>query len=223
MRLKLILLCALLWVMPQDSRAGAWLREQGTTFVSTSFTINYFRDSGSTTYVEHGWRENTTVGIDVGYFTNRFGATSGFATAFLRRPLGPNEGDNKWAYELGAGAAWVGELVVPTVKGGVSWGRGIKLGEKYGWMAVDASVLIDLAYGAPLTKVDSTIGLNLNDQFKSILQVYYTRFDGENITTVAPSLVYTPAKRKFSVQVGAESGLGYWDDTAIKIGLWRTF
>lgn len=223
MRFALIILTALLWALPHAGHAGAWLRERGTTFTSSSFTINYFRDSASTTYIEHGLRDDLTIGIDVGYFTTRFGTTSGFATAFLRRPLGPNTGDSKWAYELGVGTGWIGEFILPHVKAGVSWGRGFKLGDTYGWMAVDASVIIDVTYAERVSKLDSTIGLNLNDQFKSILQVFYTHIEGDGFTTVAPSIVFTPPKRKYSIQLGAESPLGFWDDTSLKVGLWRSF
>ena len=223
MRFIFIIFCVLCLSAPGPTKAGPWLREKGTTFTATSFTVNYFRDTGTSTYVEYGWRDDTTVGIDIGYFTDRYGATSGVGTVFLRRALGSGEGSSKWAYEIGVGTAWIGDLMLPHVKTGLSWGRGYQLGDKNGWMTVDASVTWDLTFGERLTKVDATIGLGVTDVTKGILQLYLTNLQGQTTAMIAPSVVFSPREKKFSIQIGAESPLGGWDDTAIKVGLWRKF
>jgi hypothetical protein len=223
MRFIIALVCGLWLGASHAAHAGAWLREKGTTFTATSFTVNYFRDVASTTYIEHGWRDDMTVGLDVGYFTSRFGTTTGYGTLFLRRAIGPGTGPNQWAYELGAGTGWAGNLVLPHVKAGLSWGRGYQLGDKNGWMTVDASITVDVTHGEQLHKLDAAIGIGLTDTTKSILQLYLSHLQGETYGVVAPSLVYSPKERKFSIQIGAESPLHNWDDTAIKIGLWREF
>ena len=223
MRFVIVCLYVLCLWAPAPVAAGAWMREVGTTFTSTSFTVNYFRDTASSTYIEHGLRDDLTLGLDVGYYTSRFGVQSGIATVFMRRPLGPNTGKNKWAYEVGLGSGWIGELVLPHAKAGLSWGRGYKLGDRYGWMAVDASVTMDITYGQRLYKVDSTVGLGITDTTKGVMQLYLTQLNGALFGTIAPSLIYTPPQKKFSIQIGAESPINGWDDTAIKIGFWRTF
>jgi len=223
MRATLALTFCLMLCAANTANAGAWMRAEGTTFTSTAFSANYFRDISSTTYIEHGLRDDVTVGLDVAYFTSRFGTTSGYGTVFIRRPLNWGADTTHWAYELGAGTAWAGELVLPHVKAGLSWGRGFQLGERYGWMTVDASITVDVTYGQPLSKIDATVGMGLTEQVKGMMQVYLSHLEGETFTTLAPSVVYSPKASKLSIQFGAQSTLGLWDDTALKLGIWREF
>lgn len=223
MRFALLTLLILSTCPPTRAHAGAWLREQGTSFTAVSFSATYFRDIANTTYLEIGLRENLTLGADIGYFTSRIGQQSGFATLFMRKPLGPNTGPNKWAYEIGAGATWEGELVVPHIKTGVSWGRGYQFQDMNGWMAVDASITWDLGLGLHLTKVDTTVGLNFSDTTTGMLQLFLGNQGGEAFGTFAPSVIYKPKKRNFRIQFGAETPLDNFEDTSLKLGLWREF
>lgn len=223
MRFALALIIALCHLVPTAATAGAWLRAKGTSFTSTGFSANYFRDIVSTTYMEHGLRDDLTIGLDVGYFTDRFGQKSGFGTLFIRRPFGTGEGANKWSYELGVGTAWEGALIFPHVKTGVSWGRGFQLKEKYGWMGVDASVAWEVNYGLHVTKVDATVGLNFTEKTMGIMQVYLTNLNGDTFGTLAPSVVFKPGKGKLSIQFGAEAPVDNLDNTALKISIWREF
>jgi len=203
--------------------AGPWLREEGTTFTSTSFTLNYFYETGSNTYVEHGLRDDMTVGADIGIFRNSTIGPSGTATLFLRRPFGNREGKNLWAYDLGLGASWEGLLISPHVKTALTWGRGITLRGKGGWTTVDASIIWDFGYAAHLVKIDGTVGLNISDRFASMFQLYVSHSKGDTAAIVAPSLIYTPAKGKSKWQIGLENPIGDSRRTAIKFGLWREF
>ena len=203
--------------------AGPWLREKGSTFSSVSVTATYFRDFGTATYLEYGWRDHMTIGADIGTFTSREGERSGFATVFIRRALGPNTGKNRWAYELGVGSAWVGELILPHIKTGISWGRGYELREKNGWMVVDASVKWDLLQGQHAGKVDATVGLNFSDRTTGMLQLYLAHLDHQFYATLAPSVVIKPRERKFKIQIGAEVPIDDIQSTALKLGIWREF
>ena len=223
MRFLLLLLITLCQWAPTPVAAGAWLREKGSTFTSTSFSATYFRDIASSTYLEYGFSDKMTVGLDVGYFTSRFGLKSGFGTVFLRRSIGKNEGPNKWAYEVGVGAAWAGELVIPHIKTGLSWGRGIKVKDKSGWATVDASVKWDVSQGLHVTKLDGTVGLNFTDTTAGMFQIFVTNLDGATYGTLAPSVIYTPRKGKFKIQFGAESPVDDFINTSLKIGIWREF
>lgn len=209
------------WVSSAD--AGAWLREKGSSFTSVSFGSTWFRDTTNTSYLEYGLRDDLTIGADIGYATSQKGKQSGYGTIFMRRPLGQNKGPNQWAYELGVGAAWVGEAVLPYLKTGVSWGRGIKVRETHGWMAVDASMTWDVTSGLHLAKVDSTVGMNFTDITTGMVQFYLANLDQKTYASIAPSLVFKPRKGQLRFQIGAESQLGNFENTAIKLGLWRDF
>lgn len=221
---SVFLLCVLMWpLLASSADAGAWLREKGSSFTSVAFTSTWFRDTTSTSYLEYGLRDDLTIGADIGYATSRNGTQSGYGTFFIRRPLGQRDRNIKWAYELGVGAAWVGDTVLPYVKTGLSWGRGIEVRDKSGWMAVDASMTWDVTSGHHLAKIDSTIGVNFTEVTTGMVQLYLAHLDSETYGSIAPSILIKPRKSKFRIQIGAESQLGHFDNTAIKIGLWREF
>ena len=204
-------------------QAGPWLRKKGSTFTSASINATYFRDIGTATYLEYGLRENMTIGADINTSMNRLGERSGAATLFLRRALGPNKGAHRWAYELGVGADWKGDLILPHLKTGVSWGKGYTLREKSGWMTVDASIKWDLSQGQHHGKLDATLGMNFSDQTTGMVQLYLAQLDQKFFATLAPSVVFKPRKRKFKIQIGAEIPSENAQNTALKLGIWREF
>ena len=221
-------LCVLVMICPLSScpaQAGAWLREKGAGFASISFAATYFLDTEQKTYLEYGVRDDLTLGADIAIIGDQFGNAGGYATLFLRRPIGGTDSPHRWAYELGVGAAWAPEIVTPYIKTGLSWGRGIQIRETYGWVTVDASVSWDLMYGVHVTKVDSTVGLTFNDTFAGMLQLYTANVQNENFATIAPSLLISPSKddSAYRFQVGTETLFGDIEASAIKIGLWREF
>lgn len=65
---------------PVAAPAGPWLREEGTTFISSSFSATYFYDLSQSTYIEYGLRETLTLGFDQNTAQSRFGQQSGHAT-----------------------------------------------------------------------------------------------------------------------------------------------
>ena len=223
MRPWLLIVFLLSLLLASPTHAGAWLREKGTSFTSISFSATWFRDTTNTTYLEYGLRDNLTIGADIGIIADRWGGQSGYGTVFIRRPLGPNKGPNKWAYELGIGAAWVNELVLPHLKTGVSWGRGIQIKGLNGWMTVDASMTWDMANGFHLGKIDSTLGVNFTKVTTGMIEIYLAHLDSKTYATIAPSLVFKPHKGKYRFQIGAQTPLGHYENTALKLGLWREF
>jgi len=220
---RYLLILLLLANLPKPVQAGAWMRDKGTAFTALSFTLNMSRDMARTTYLEYGLRDDLTVGLDAGMFTDMSGMASGHGTLFLRRPMRPDAQNNKWAYEVGIGADWMGETVAPHLKTGLSWGRGIKIGQKYGWASIDASVRWSLGSDAHVGKIDATVGLNVTDTLAGILQIYLSHIDGDTATTLAPSVVIKPRKGKYRFQIGFEAPMEDATRTAIKVGLWRDF
>ncbi len=214
----------LIWVFQAGTaQAGAWLRKKGSSFTSAAYTTTWFGDRANTSYLEYGLRDDLTIGADIGYGTSRHGTPSGYGTLFLRRPLGRDDGPDKWAYEIGVGGAWVDGYVLPHVRTGLSWGRGIKLRERYGWVAVDASMTWDITSSLHLAKLDSTLGFNFTEVTAGMIQIYLAHVDHKAYASIAPSLLIRPLRGGFRIQLGAETPLGYTKDTAIKIGLWQEF
>ena len=221
--IRIAVAVCLMLSLASPATAGPWLREKGKSFVSQSFTLNKSLESASSSYIEYGWSDRTTIGADVGMFRDLSKGQSGFATFFMRRNFGNPDRRAKLAWELGLGAGWVGDTLIPHLKTGVSWGRGYQLGERGGWMVVDASVRWDLGQSLHVVKVDGTVGLNLNERFTGMVQLYLSHADGDSHATLAPSLIWTPKSGKYKIQIGAESPVDAFSDTAVKIGIWREF
>lgn len=223
MRLCITIILTFCLCAATSAHAGPWLREKGSTFSSVSVSGTYLRDFGTATYLEYGLWDSMTIGADINTTTSGEGARSGFATLFLRRPLGPNKGAHRWAYELGVGAAWEDEIILPHIKTGISWGKGYSLREKNGWMTVDASVKWNLSGGDTAAKVDATMGMNFSDRTTGIVQLYLTHLDQKFYATLAPSVVLKPRKRKLKIQIGAEIPSEDTKNTALKLSIWREF
>lgn len=221
MPVLVFLLC--LFFLSDPARAGAWMRDKGTSFVSSTFTLNRLLDQGSGTYVEYGWHDDLTVGADLSLANSHLGLQSGAVTFFLRRPLGRTDGMNKWAYEIGAGTAWVQNLTLPHVKLGLSWGRNFQIKDNYGWMGLDGALYWDITTGKRAAKLDGTFGYNFSDVTAAMFQVYFAQIDRQTFTTLAPSILIRPKNRNFRIQIGTESPLDSFSDTSIKLGLWREF
>ena len=221
MPVLVLVLFMMLWSVP--ARAGAWMREEGTTFVSSTFTLNYLLDQSSGTYVEYGWRDDLTIGMDLSLANSHLGLQSGAVTFFFRRRLGRAESVNKWAYEVGGGTAWIQDVVLPHVKLGLSWGRGFEAAGSSGWMGVDGSVFFDLASGRRAAKLDSTVGYNFSDVTAGMVEIYLAHIDSRSYATFSPSILIRPRNSSYRIQIGAESPISSFSDTSIKLGLWRNF
>lgn len=210
-------------MLASPAASGAWMREKGTQFSSHSFSITPSYDASQTTFLEYGARDDLVLGAEISFTAPPHSDTSGSARVFLRRPLLGTDRPSVWAYELGFGISWAGDVTNPNLRTGLSWGRGYKLGQRNGWMAVDASIMFDLYQADQTVKIDSTIGLNFNDRFSGMFQVFHTVTPSTQLTLVAPSIVFRPLKNKpaIRVQICGETQIGNLRNAAFKISLWR--
>ncbi|MEL7131811.1 MAG: hypothetical protein AAGK77_05310 [Pseudomonadota bacterium] len=199
--------------------AGAWLQEQGKGFLSQSVVYEESARLDGSLYAEYGLRPKLTIGakVDVNMTDGRLG--SGTAFVFATKPIPTGEREYKLSYTLGIGATF-GVATEPLLRTGLSYGRGIKVKEKYGWVAVDGAVEWAIDDGPNTLKLDTTVGLALNDRFKVMMQVFVTRADGEMSTTLAPGIIWQPKHDGLSFVAGVESEDGV---LALKLGLWRSF
>ena len=214
---------ALVLLVAHPALAGAWMRDKGHGFVSS--TVNANRDGGTTsTYLEYGLTDRVTLGADMFMTYDVQGTRDGYGTLFLRHALGPTDRANKWALVGGGGVAVIGFEVLPFLKTGLSWGRGYQLGTRQGWIAVDSAVLWDLTYAQHVHKLDTAIGLALTPRLRGLFEVYLDRTNGTTTTTLAPSLlIQTGAKRQYTLQIGAEIPRDDRSAATLTIGFWNTF
>ena len=205
--------------------AGAWLRERGTGFTSSTATVSQSRDLAQTTYLEFGVRDDLTLGAELGFDTAASGLQSGSASFFVRRPLVEQRRSNVWAYELGMGVDWNGALILPNIQAGISWGRGYRLSGIDGWMAIDTSVVWDVYKSEHLAKMDGTVGVNFTPRLTGMFQIFHSGSADADATYFAPSIVFRPLKSRprIRLQVGAETLIGDPTSVTAKFSLWRNF
>lgn len=170
---RLIFILCLTQLSAAAAWDGPWLREQGSSFASFSFSASMDLDARSTGYFEFGITPTSTIGLDLGFSRINTGAKLGYGTLFLRRALGPSDTPNKFAYDIGIGGTYGGPNrdMIPHVKTGLSWGRGVQLGGKSGWATIDSGVLWNLNDYNHVTKIDTTVGLNFSQTTTGILQL----------------------------------------------------
>jgi len=210
--------------MAQLAHAGAWLREQGTGFVSFSYGALKSDQSSTSIFVEYGLSDTTTIGVDINAFIAQSEVRNAFGIAFLRRSLGPTDRTSKWSYEVGVGAFWEDEQILPAAKSAVSWGRGIQFRERSGWMNVDASLTLEPTLMNHIAKLDATAGLNFSPATTGILELNFSQQqDSDLFGAVEPSVLIKPKRSAFQVKLGAQIPLTQDDDTTVKLGLWRNF
>lgn len=207
----------------QTAWAGAWLREEGKLFASTSATTNQSRDAAGSFYAEYGWRQDLTLGADFSFGLDRTGQQTGSGVIFARFPLAFSGDTHKWAAHVGLGGRYINGLLSPAFETGLSWGRGFQWQERYGWVNIDSSINIPGAPAQTRIKLDGTIGLGFTDHIKAMGQVFMTYENNDLFTKFAPSLLVSPKSGAYTIQLGAEIPMTGGGETALKIGFWQSF
>ncbi|KIC50135.1 hypothetical protein [Tateyamaria sp. ANG-S1] len=210
----------MLWIVAAlPAGAGAWMQEHRKGFLSFSGFYDETERFGGTIYLEYGLRPKLTIGakVDASMVYGQVPNGSGFV--FLRKPIPIERHEFKIAYEIGLGSTFA-ETYEPLLHTALSYGRGIKAWNKYGWIAIDGSVEWALHDGSDTRKLDTTVGLSVTDRFKVMMQVFVSDTDGNTTTTLAPSVVWQPRPTAPSFVVGIEDKDGI---LALKLGMWRSF
>ncbi|WP_318328264.1 hypothetical protein [Sulfitobacter sp. D35] len=222
-RIGLIALTVWLW-LAMPVLAGAWMREEGTGFFSSSIEHDGKEQGNASTYLEFGARPDLTVGADLSIELFPESTSTSYAGFFLRRPLGNAEGTHRWAWRLGAGVAWDMEVTQPYLETGLHWGRGIELWQRYGWAAIDGTIKWETMTGDQIVKLDSTLGLGVSERLKGMMQLFLEYDQETTVTKVAPSVLWEPEGfGGFTFQFGAVIESGAEDRPTLKLGIWREF
>lgn len=214
-----LLLTLLLLALAPGAQAGAWLQEHKKGFLSYSGVYEETGRLDGTVYIEYGLRPKLTLGAKVDADMTQGQLGEGTAFVFIRKPIPTGKKNYKLAYDIGMGSTF-GLDAEPLLRTGVSYGRGITVKERHGWVAIDAAVEWAVNEGPDTLKLDSTVGLALNDRFKVMMQVFVTSADGNASATFAPSVIWQPRPDGASLVLGLEDEDG---TLALKLGLWRSF
>lgn len=214
-----LLLTLLLLALAPGAQAGAWLQEHKKGFLSYSGVYEETGRLDGTVYIEYGLRPKLTLGAKVDADMTQGQLGEGTAFVFIRKPIPTSKKNYKLAYDIGMGSTF-GLATEPLLRTGVSYGRGITVKERHGWVAIDAAVEWAVNEGPDTLKLDSTVGLALNDRFKVMMQVFVTSADGNASATFAPSVIWQPRPDGASLVLGLEDEDG---TLALKLGLWRSF
>lgn len=207
-------------LMPQFCAAGPWPRGEGNQFLSVS--VEFELENGVTDgqdffaglFYERGLANDLTLGFDAG--SDPTGASKAFG--FLRWPAGKQDGPSRLAFEFGLGAF----DDRPAIRPGISWGRGLMLGEIGGWISVDTRYVLQDSFDSILES-DFTFGLRPGPRSMVVLQLQTGLPDDDAFfAKIAPSYVheYRPDRR---IEIGLISGITGIDDFKVKLGLWRDF
>lgn len=212
------LLIAML-MLASPALGGAWMREPGTGFLAFGPVYEETGRLDGSFYLEYGLRPKLTLGakIDADMTQQQIGNGTGFI--FARRPIDMGDRQFKLAYEVGIGSTFghnKGFLVLT----GVSFGRGITIASRNGWLAIDSAVEWSLGDTSHVAKLDTTLGLTFTDKFKVMMQVFHSQTEEASATTLAPSVIWQPRPELASYQLGIEAESGV---LAIKFGIWRSF
>lgn len=209
--------------MPPAVQAGAWLRKEGEGFVSLSFGATRFSETTNALYLEYGLTETTTIGLDISAFTNSLNVRNGFGNLFVRRAIGPTDRDSKWAYEIGLGGLWGNEMQRPTLKTGVSWGKGFQINNRNGWVNIDSALIIEPKLNEHIAKLDGTFGMAFTDVTSALLEVNLSYQEDETYGSFEPSVLFKHKNTAISVKIGAQIPFEEQSKTALKLGLWHEF
>lgn len=197
---------------------GPWMREQGRGFASLSSEPPLTPGTATYTslYLEYGLRPRLTLGFDGG--SDFIG--SGSALLFARTPLWQGR-HSRMSAEIALGAEWYPGFQSPLVRPGLSWGRNYHLGERTGWMALDATWSWRPKDATHRPKIEATLGLNLSKRSKVMLQSTWEHDNGTHSLSLTPTLLYRFSKNSF-ITTGVVLHQAPRPST-LKFGVWRSF
>lgn len=215
-----------IWLIACPARpasAGAWLRDEGTGFLSSGAILRHGDPQAAhelSLYGEYGIAPRLTLGLDL----NERPGYSGHAVAFARLPLSRPAARNTFALETALGGHhWLDDWS-PMYRITLSAGRGFTTSQgANGWIALDASYERRLGNSDPAYKLDGTIGLSGPARLRPILQVETSYSPGQPFfwAVIPGLLIETKGNRNW--HVGIERKSAGQDTLGIKFGLWQRF
>ncbi|MGD9861794.1 MAG: hypothetical protein AB7S99_01155 [Pseudodonghicola sp.] len=223
MRCLGLVLVVFVLISARSAGAGAWMREEGTVFLSLTGTLRQGDPDARqelSVYSEYGVSPRLTLGTDI----NERPGLSGHALLFARRPLSRPAARTRLAVETAVGGHhWLGRWH-PMYRLTLSAGRGFTTAQgATGWLSVDAAYERRLSAPVPAYKLDATLGLSSPGRIRPILQVETAHIPGKPLFwAVTPGLTIDTGGTATWL-VGLERKSAGHDTLGLKIGLWRRF
>ncbi|MGB7318081.1 MAG: hypothetical protein WBC85_08960 [Planktotalea sp.] len=219
-----MLLVVFLCLMAAQAFAGAWPRGKGNAFISSSASLTWpkgrafeYPDIYGSGYAEYGLSQRVTLGLDLGS-SDATRQSRLKAIGFLRYTLSDPNARHQFAMDIGAGKH-LGENVIRL---GASYGTGIQLFSRPGWVAFDAHTLINPNMKTATSSVDATMGLNLEHGKLIGLLSAHVPSNGARTYTFTPSYVRKFGKSRH-IELGVSFDLSGGPDPALKLGIWQEF
>lgn len=165
----LLIICVFL---ANTANAGAWLQDPQKQFLSAGSEVSYSYDTQmlrSTTemYWEIGLRKNLTFGANLSL--GQYGAPSS-GEGFVRLPLWKGDKGAVASAQFAIGMYEEAFEAHPTIKAGLSWGKGFSTKLGNGWINVDSTLTLKPNSGNHSAKIDATLGISPRERLKIMLQ-----------------------------------------------------
>ncbi|MGR3492749.1 MAG: hypothetical protein ACU0DW_11885 [Shimia sp.] len=221
-----VVLCLLFVFLPVVAGAGAWPREDGSVFTSTSVSVDRF-GSGTSFYAEYGLRSDTTL-VGSSWFDDnrlagtlafavrwhpeqtwrdwRFGLTAGIGADYDLdhlttnvRPRAIGEDQGPWLFPAFSTDARLRQPFLDTrIDPFLRLGAHTGRGTEWGWMSGD--IIVDLGEEASRAILSTTVGWRVTDAWTLTGQTFTT------IHTVSDPDVVASLKAARGFEFGAVEG-----------------
>ena len=216
-------LAILLYVLtlPATGHAGAWMRENGESFLSVSVALRHSAIGTGRevdVYFDHGFAPRLSGGLAVFEDSGR----SGHVMGFLRFPL-PTRDRSHLGLELALGVYHQQGTIGPVYKEGAAWGRGFRWGSGEGWFNVEAAFEHRIGQPEPFLKLDATIGRSTGARLRPMVKANATHIDGQPLIWSVAANLMIDTRRDMTWIVGLERKQAGGSSTALNIGIWRRF
>lgn len=209
--------CLIIAMLSSPVAAGAWLREEGTGFLSVGGVLAD-NHAEAQFYLEYGLTDAVTLGLS----SNLNVENNRDLLAFVRVPLNGTQQPYKVAMEFGLGAHESAGDKRALSKVTLSYGRGFENRWGYGWFALDAAVEHRAGFGESAFKLDATVGQSTGLAVRPILQVETRLVQSGFSWKFAPGLMWdTPWDSTFVVNVERNSDRAR--PFGVRFGIWRQF
>ncbi|MEX0281962.1 MAG: hypothetical protein AB3N13_12340 [Arenibacterium sp.] len=141
----------------QPAQAGAWLQPEGSAFASLETTI---RERNGDTQIETDifFEYGLSPRLSGGLTLLQEGGRTGHLALFLKTPLGRTDKPYATSLQADLGGYFKGREWFGMSKLTLSYGRGFRWGDGYGWLNIDTAIEYRMGESAPFFKLDGTIG-----------------------------------------------------------------
>lgn len=222
--LKALLFVGMIVAWVQPLHAGAWPRGKGNIFASSSASFTWpngrafeYPDIYGSAYVEYGLGDRVTMGLDIGS-PDATRPSKLKAIAFMRYTLSTAQSRHQFALDFGAGK----NLGNGMLRLGASYGTGLQLMERSGWLSIESHILYDIKSGKSTQNLDATLGINLERGKLMALLSAYRAPTGQSTFSFTPSYAHELSSARH-LEIGVTLDLSRGADPALKLGIWQKF